>query len=118
MDAGYREYTSRREMKKKARQAKLLLILALFLLALIIGLFSVHAYAYAKNNEPERVKQYRSITIYAGDSLYSISTTYMTPEYADTASYVKEVAFMNHMDPDAKLIPGNHLIIPYYPEAE
>ncbi len=105
--------------EKKVRQQKLLLFLALFLLVLIIGLLSMKAFAYADESVPsDRVKMYRSITIYAGDSLYSISTSHMTPEYADPMKYVNEVAFINHMDPEDPLIPGNHLIIPYYTQAQ
>ena len=101
--------------RKRSEQKKHLLFLTIFLTVLVIVLLSIRGFAYADESiEPDRVKLYRSITIYAGDSLYDLSTTYMTPEYADPMSYVKEVAFINHMDPDDPLIPGNHLIIPYY----
>ncbi len=101
--------------RKQVRRQKYLMFTVLFLLVLLIGLLSVRAFAYAEEStDPNRVKQYRSITIYAGDSLYQISTTHMTPEYSDPMAYAQEVAFINHMDPDAPLIPGNHLIIPYY----
>ncbi|MBR6451411.1 MAG: hypothetical protein IKS87_01780 [Lachnospiraceae bacterium] len=117
-----REEKNRIRMKRRAkvvRRQKCLLFTVLFLLVLIIGLFSLRAFAYADESlETGRVKQYKSITIYAGDSLYQLSTTYMTPEYADPMTYVREVAFINHMDPDDPLIPGNHLIIPYYTAEE
>ncbi len=101
--------------RKQVRRQKYLMFTVLFLLVLLIGLLSVRAFAYAEEStDPNRVKQYRSITIYSGDSLYQISTTHMTPEYSDPMAYAQEVAFINHMDPDAPLIPGNHLIIPYY----
>ena len=107
------------ERECKVRQQKRLLFLALFLLVLIIGLLSMRAFAYAdENKNTDRVKQYRSITIYAGDSLSTISTAYMTPEYSDQKAYVAEVVFINHMDADDPLIPGNHLIIPYYTDAQ
>lgn len=118
----FREQQNRIRMKKRKKvvlRQKCLLFTILFLLVLIIGLFSLRAHAYADESLTSgRVKQYRSITIYAGDSLYQLSTTYMTPEYADPMAYVKEVAFINHMDPDEPLIPGNHLIIPYYAAEE
>ncbi len=103
----------------KVRQQKLLLFLALFLLVLIIGLLSMRAFAYADESvASDRVKMYKSITIYAGDTLYGISTAQMTPEYSDPMTYANEVAFINHMDPETPLIPGNHLIIPYYTSAQ
>ncbi|MCR5222819.1 MAG: hypothetical protein K6D90_08150 [Lachnospiraceae bacterium] len=105
--------------EQKVKQQKRLIVLILFLLVLIIGLLSMRAFAYADESiSANRVKQYRSITIYAGDSLSSISTTYMTPEYSDPSAFVTEVAFINNMDPEAPLIPGNHLIVPYYTEAQ
>ena len=104
------------EGKKKQ---KLVFFMLLFLFVLMIGLFSLKAFAYAdESNDSERVKLYRSITIYAGDSLYDLSNTLMTPEYADVMSYAREVAFINHMDPDTPLIPGNHLIVPYYADVQ
>lgn len=97
------------------RRRKQLLCVIVFLLVLIIVLLSVRAFAHAEESiDPDRVKLYRSITIYTGDSLYDLSTTYMTPEYADPMSYAKEVAFINHMNMEDPLIAGNHLIIPYY----
>ncbi|MBR4169856.1 MAG: hypothetical protein IKR47_09020 [Lachnospiraceae bacterium] len=110
---------SRRTGKKRDMQRKHLLFLMIFLTVLLIVLLSVRGFAYADESiDNNRVKLYRSITIYAGDSLENLSTTYMTPEYADPMSYAKEVAFINHMNSDDKLIPGNHLIIPYYTDLQ
>lgn len=87
----------------------------IFLLVLIIVLFSCKAFAYAGESvETSKMKCYRSITIYSGDTLPAIADKNIPPEYSDAASFMKEIAFINHINIDETLIPGNHLIIPYY----
>ncbi len=106
------------DRKRQVRRYKIGLYTLIFLTALVIGIFSVRAFAYADEHpDGDRVKCYRSITIYAGDSLYELSTNYLPPEYSDPVTYAREIAFINHMDIEAALIPGNHLILPYYKEA-
>lgn len=97
------------------RRKSSLLYLIIFLLVLIVVLFSCRAFAYAGESvDSSRVKCYRSITIYSGDTLPAIAETNIPPEYSDISSYINEIVFINHMSTDEALIPGNHLIIPYY----
>ena len=97
------------------RRTSISLYFFIFLLVMIVVLFSCKAFAYAgESSDSSRMKCYRSITIYSGDTLPAIANENIPPEYSDTASYIKEIAFINHIDTNEALIPGNHLIIPYY----
>lgn len=97
------------------RRASFSLYFIIFLLVMIVVLFSCRAFAYAgEKNDSSKMKCYRSITIYSGDTLPAIADKNIPPEYSDTKSYIKEIAFINHINVDEALIPGNHLIIPYY----
>ena len=107
------------DRKRQVRRYKIGLYTLLFLTVLVIGIISVRAFAYADESlDGNRVKCYRSVTIYAGDSLYELSTNYLPPEYSDPVTYAREIAFINHMDIEAPLIPGNHLILPYYADSD
>lgn len=97
------------------RGASLSIYFLIFMLVMIIVLLSCKAFTYADESvDPSRTKCYRSITIYYGDTLPAIAGENIPPEYSDLTKYIQEIAFINQMNIDDTLIPGNHLIIPYY----
>ena len=58
-------------------------------------------------------KYYTSIQIEAGDTLWAIANEYITDEYADMDTYMKEVCAINHITED-EIHAGQYLVIPYY----
>ncbi len=106
-----------RERRRIVRRNKMILFsAAVFLFVFMI--FSVRNFTFAKttDSKPERVKMYKSITIYCGDSLTSLADAYRTEEWKDRQSYMHEVEMINHLKEDDILIAGNYLTIPYYAE--
>lgn len=115
-----REYNESSRIKvinrrEEVKKQKYIILIISFLLITMISLFSIKAHAYASDHKQAPViKTFSSITIYSGDTLTSIAESHMGEEYASAADYIKEVAFMNNMNTEDILIPGNHLIIPIY----
>lgn len=97
------------------RTEKMILV-SLFLVALIISIMIISSKTYAGNfkSDNNSVKLFKSVTIYAGDTLESIAADYMTEEYSSVSSYIKEITSINGICEDHNLIPGNKLIVPYY----
>jgi len=92
-------------------------IVLVFIVALIFSIMFISSKAYADNSNNNRVKKYKSVMIYGGDSFESIAYSNMTEEYASESNYIKEVCSINNITNDTKLIPGNHIIVPYYDDA-
>ncbi len=98
---------------KQVRMQKSVLFLISFLFILFFTLFLISKMTYANENESV-TKQYKSITIYCGDSVASISEDFATHGYTSYDKYAKEICSINHISRETTLIPGNHIIIPYY----
>lgn len=72
-------------------------------------------YTSAHNNrieDPVEFKYYKSITIEAGDSLWSIAETYITDDYSSIAEYIEFLKEVNHIHGD-RIQEGQSLIIAY-----
>ncbi len=120
----YNEYQNRREAHFRrvaaARREQVFIQKAILVVVFIITLFFSITFVSSKvnasniRNNNDSVKMYKSIMVYSGDTLESIATKYMTEEYGSVNKYMKEVVSINGLDPAAKLIPGNKIIIPYY----
>lgn len=95
-----------------------IILTCVFLMIVIFSLLSISGKVYADSSIDENVKKYKSILIYAGDTLESIALENISDEYESTTKYIKEVASINHISVDSKLVPGNHIIVPYYAERE
>lgn len=61
----------------------------------------------------ETYKYYTSVTIEAGDTIWSIAQEYQTPECGDMTDYVAEICSLNHIKDD-QIHTGQYLTIPYY----
>ena len=111
--ADYRRavYEHRTAVVRKER----MILIAVFCLALFITSFILTGRVYADNNTAsDSVKMYKSITIYAGDTLETIAAEYMSDEYSSVVKYINEVSSINGLNVDSELTPGNNIIIPYY----
>lgn len=121
MEGYYMERAEARKMQrlqreKQVKRQRRLVFALLFTFALVIALLSIIHFSYASVDSDtfSRVKYYKSIMIYSGDTLESITSRYMTAEYESAKQYIYEVSCMNHLSDDSVLIAGNYLMIPYY----
>ena len=60
-----------------------------------------------------REKQFTSIQVKKGDSLWSIAKEHMGEEYDTIDDYIDEVCETNHIY-DGQITDGMYLVIPYY----
>ena len=94
-------------------------ILAVVLLSSTLVLFLTARSAQAKRQERESFKYYTSITIDAGDTLWSIAEEYYQSEatssaYTDIRPYIDEIMNINGLSNQHQIKAGNALIVPYY----
>lgn len=104
--------------KRIVRKQKLYFMMTVTLLILILSTITCTRLAFAGSTDdmPERIKVYKSIVIYGGDTLSSITSRYISSEWKDSAAYMHEVSRINNLKDDDMLIAGNYLIVPYYIE--
>ena len=65
-------------------------------------------------SEAPRIKYYTTITVHSGDSLGSIAGDYISSEYKDADSYIREVCAINSLSEDGRINAGESLVVPYY----
>lgn len=113
----YNEYILRNR-RIEVRKQKISLLIVLITVMLIMSTLINARLTFAKQTDQgnARIKVFKSIVIYGGDTLTSIADEYYSPEWKDRFSYMHEVSRINHLDDDEKLIAGNYLIVPYYIE--
>ena len=58
-------------------------------------------------------KQFTSIQVQKGDTLWKIAKKYMGKEYSSVDDYIEEVCQTNHIY-DGKITEDMYLVIPYY----
>jgi len=112
-----REKIRRRNKIRRARQLRRRIVIAIATFVLIIcstlGVTSIKSKAQSATEEI-KVKQYASVMIPYGSSLYSLADEYIDDEFYDSYDeYINEVKHINHMDSD-DIIAGNYIILPYY----
>ena len=107
-----------RERRRVVRRQKFCVLAAAIVIVLAFSVFTGARFTFANQNQssPAKVKCYKSIIIYCGDTLTSIADEYCSDEWKDRASYIHEVESINHLDEDTVLIAGNYLCVPYYRE--
>lgn len=109
-----------RSYSRRARELRLLKIVFMFFFFLMITfsiIFSIKKATYANEIDNSCLrKQYKSITIYCGDTLEDIASNNFGPGYKNESKLISEICHINHITTSTKLIPGNYIIIPYYEE--
>lgn len=91
--------------------AALMCLIALFT-GLFICLVSLSNNS-AKAAEYPRKKYYTSYEVKSGDTLWSIGSKFRSEEWDSIADYVREVEYINNINPD-RITAGNNIILPYY----
>ena len=111
-----REYE--REMITLARKATIkrqyITLIIMFVVVVFSVMFLYSGRVYADSSNGSKVKMYKSVLVYSGDSLETIANQYITEEYSSNMKYIKEVASINGISENSHLTPGNHIIVPYY----
>lgn len=63
--------------------------------------------------QEQKDKQFTSIQVQKGDTLWKIAKKYMGNEYSSVDDYIEEVCQTNHIY-DGKITEDMYLVIPYY----
>lgn len=87
----------------------------LFLFISVIGTNAIIANA-GQGNEKSYQKQYMTIKVEKGDTVWSIAEEYMTPGYDSVTELIEEIGFINSLDDNYSVNSGKILMIPYYAE--
>ncbi len=109
---------NRERRERELRNHMTLLAIVLFaILSVCIFLtasFLTHA---TSRSEAMEYKYYHNMTVGLNDSLEDVASLYMSADhYENTDQYIAEVMNINHLE-DGEVLPGTHLIVPYYSEA-
>lgn len=102
-----------KSMKQKRFSKKILVVPALLLLSVILIKSSVSGLAESRKAEQSSYKYYTSVAIGKGDTLWSIASENMTPEYDEIEDYIQEIRSLNHLYGDG-IYAGEYLTIPRY----
>lgn len=86
-----------------------IVILAVFIFSMS-GFFSNKATIEAQGSKE---KQFTSIQVKKGDTLWTIAKKHMGSEYGSVDEYINEVCKTNHIY-DGKITEDMYLVIPYY----
>lgn len=104
---------NRRRRQRELRRHIIISVLTLCLaLTFAFCITSINTKA-KDSSEAVEIKYYTSITVSAGDSLWSLASEHMGNHYASASDYIDEVMNMNALS-DETIYAGQHLIIPYY----
>lgn len=109
-----RRYDRTHSNRRVINPYKYILMLLIFIFISLIFIVIINRSTYAKDTSNCRNKLYKSITIYAGDSIDSIADNYESCGYSDQKQFVKELCHINNINESSNLIAGNFIIIPYY----
>ena len=67
-------------------------------------------------SESGRTRTYIEYRVKSGDSLWTISDSYMSSEYRSAGDYIKDVEEINHLMDRDILYEGQILVLPIYTE--
>lgn len=102
-----------KRMLKKALYNKYVLAVVILSLILTIISFFMITTTVSANTPITSKKLVTSVLISRGDTLWSIASEYITEEYKDIPTYIKEIKRTNGLDSD-NITEGCYLIVPYY----
>ena len=101
------------EIRKTNRRRFALFVICVTAIALMFtGVLVVKAAVRRNSNNPNRTRCFQTITVKAGDSLWSIAEEYACEGYSVQA-YIKELREMNDIVND-RIYAGQRLLVTYY----
>lgn len=96
-------------ISKKRRWCFLIILLGVLFLAFQVFFMRTPTIEAQGSKE----KQFTSIQVKKGDSLWKIAKRYMGDEYNTIDDYIDEVCKTNHIY-DGQITDGMYLVVPYY----
>jgi hypothetical protein len=113
------DYDQYRYLQKIKRIKTVRIQLTFMVLGLFVAVCSAvilySSVAKADSGDHTAYKYYKSITISAGATLWTITAEFMdSTYYEDMNDYMDEIIYINRMDSEDVLLAGQSLIIPYY----
>ncbi len=105
-----RSLRRRREIRRRC-----MLFLMTFCLIMVCAVSYCSLKSSADTGKDLTFKYYTSITVAYGDTLWDIAEQYIDYEqYEDRNAYIEEVRSINHLNVEADIKAGQHLVVPYY----
>ena len=119
MDAAYSAYREIRIEENRKRRLRIVrrqrIILGLVIALVVFSFaFLCSKLVLSAHSDNGRFKYYTTITVHSGDSLGSIAGDYISSEYKDAGSYIREVCAINSLSEDGRINAGESLVVPYY----
>ncbi len=110
MNARRRSRRSRSVINNRLFRISFVAFLAVFIC--VAGILSITA----KGSERPVQKQYKSIQIEEGDTLWSIALEYNDSNLSknSTSEYIDDILHINNLVRDDKITAGNYIIVPVY----
>ena len=117
--SGFRTSTiyRRRVAVLKRRILISMMTLTLLIMGVLIGSNLLDSSRSEAENSKEIYKYYTSIQVESGDTLWSIADKYVTSEYSDRNTYMKELVSLNNL-PDSTIHAGQYLTVSYYSDIQ
>jgi len=109
-----RRYDRTHSKRRAVNIYKYLLMITIFMIVSFLFIISIKHFTYASDTDNCKRKLYKSVTIYAGDNIDSISENFSSYGYEDQNQFVKEICHINSISESSDLIAGNFIILPYY----
>ena len=109
----WRCMTRMRRERRRKMMASTFFVLAVTCVIMTGSIF----YSSIRSHAGNGFKYYTSVTVEAGETLWSLADEYIDYDYyKDKNKYISEVRTINHLDDDYTIIAGQTLIVPYYSE--
>lgn len=103
-----------KKSSEKHHFAKFVLCLAVFA-AIATAVIAIKGNKATADESLELNKYYTSVTVEAGDTLWSIATEYKKTATSSTKAYIEEIKSINNLSSD-DITAGQNLIVVYYAE--
>lgn len=113
-DRELRAYKRRLRHQREIRRRSMMLLMTFCLV--IVCAVSYHSLKLSANTgEDLSFKYYTNITVAYGETLWEIADEYIDyNQYKDKNAYIEEVRNINHLNADATIKAGQHIVIPYF----
>lgn len=113
-DRELRAYKRRLRHQREIRRRSMMLLMTFCLV--IVCAVSYHSLKLSANTgEDLSFKYYTNITVAYGETLWEIADKYIDyNQYKDKNAYIEEVRNINHLNADATIKAGQHIVIPYF----
>lgn len=103
----------RRQQVMHQRIAVAVLTICIIICGVLLGSSILASGRSRASKEHASFKYYTCVEIAQGDTLWSIASNYITPEYDTVQEYIAEIKELNQLGSD-DIHSGQYLTIPYY----